>query len=80
MLQAVAQSSVNAALLRGAETQETLRGAADQNLSLMATSRDYGDNPSKMKVFAIQESALGQVNSPVAMGHAEPVGRPLADP
>ena len=80
MLQAVAQSSVNAALLRGAKTQETLRKAAGRNLSLMANSRDCGDIPPKMKVFAIEESALGQVGGPFAMGRDEPVDRPLADP
>ena len=79
-MQAVAQSSVNAALLRGAETQETPRKAAGQNLSLMATRRDFGDIPPKMKVFAPEESAREQVNSPFAIGRDEPLDRHLADP
>ena len=79
-MQAVAQSAVNAALLRGAKTQETPRKAAGQNLSLMATRRDFGDIPPKMKVFALEESALEQVNSPFAMRRGEPVDRPLAEP
>ena len=79
-MQAVAQSSVYAALLRGAETQETPREAAGQNLSPMANRHDVGDIPPKMRVSAMAESALEQVNSPFAMGHDEPVDRPLADP
>ena len=79
MLQAVAQSSVNAALLRGAETQ-TPRKAAGRNLRLMANRHDYGDIPPKMKVFAPGESALEQVNSSFAMGRNEPLDRHLADP
>ena len=79
MLQAVAQSSVNAALLRGAETQ-TPQKAAGRNLRLMANRHDYGDIPPKMKVFALEESALEQANSPFALGRDEPVDRPLADP
>ena len=46
----------------------------------MANRHDFGDIPPKMKVFALEESALEQVNSPFAMGHDEPVDRPLADP
>ena len=80
MLQAVAQSSVNAALLRGAKTQEAPRKAAGQNLRQMANRHDFGGIPPEMKVFALEESALEQVNSPFAMGHDEPVDRPLADP
>ena len=80
MLQAVKQSTDNAVLQRGAETQETLRKAAGRNLRLVANRRDYGDIPPKMKVFAPEESALEQVNSPFAMGHDEPVDRPVADP
>ena len=80
MLQAVAQSSVNAALLRGAKTQEAVRKAAGQNVRLIANSHDYGDIPPKMKVFALAELALEQVGSPFAMGHDEPVDRPPADP
>ena len=80
MLQAVAQSSVNAALLRGAKTQETPRKAAGQNLRLMANRDDYGDIPPKMKVFALEESVLEQVNSSFAMRRGELVDRPLADP
>ena len=79
-LQAVARSSVNAALLRGAKTQETPRKAAGHNLILMANRDNYGDIPPKMKVFALEESALEQVNSPFAMRRGEPVDRPLAEP
>ena len=46
----------------------------------MANRHDFGGIPPKMKVFALEESALEQVNSPVAMGHDGPVDRPLADP
>ena len=63
MLQAVAQSSVNAALLRGSETQETPRKAAGRNLKLMASCRDYGDIPPKMRVFALEELEPEQLNS-----------------
>ena len=80
MSQAVAQSSVNAALLRGAKTQETPRRAAGQNLRLMANRHDYGDIPPKMKVFAPEESALEQVDSPFAMRRDEPLDRHLAYP
>ena len=80
MLRAAAQSADNAVLLHGAKTQETLRKAAGRNLRLVASRRDYGDIPPEMKVFALEESALEQVNSPFAMGHDEPEDRPLADP
>ena len=79
-LQAVAQSSVNAALQPGAKTQETPRRAAGENLRLMANRDDYGDIPPKMKVFALEESVLEQVNSSFAMRRGELVDRPLADP
>ena len=46
----------------------------------VANRQDFGDIPPKMKVFALEESALEQVNSPFAMGHDEPVDRPVADP
>ena len=46
----------------------------------MANRHDFGGIPPEMKVFALEESALEQVNSPFAMGHDEPVDRPLADP
>ena len=46
----------------------------------MAKRHDFGGIPPKMEVFALEESALEQVNSPFAMGHDEPVDRPLADP
>ena len=46
----------------------------------MATRRDFGDIPPKMKVFALEESALEQVNSPFAVGRDEPLDRHLADP
>ena len=46
----------------------------------MANLHDFSDIPPRMKVFALEESALEQVNSPFAMGHDEPVDRPLADP
>ena len=46
----------------------------------MADCHDLGDIPPKMKVFALEESALEQVNSPLAMGHDEPVDRPPAAP
>ena len=46
----------------------------------MANRHDFGDIPPKMKVFALEESALEQVNSPYAMERDEPVDRPLADP
>ena len=49
-------------------------------MRLVANRRDYGDIPPKMKVFALEESALEQVNSPFAMGRGEPVDRPLAGP
>ena len=80
MLQAVAQSADNAVLLHGAKTQETLWKAAGRNLRLVANRRDYGDIPPKMKVFALEESALEQVNSPFAVGRDEPLDRHLADP
>ena len=79
-LQAVAQSCFNAGPLRGAKTQETPREAAGRNLRLMANRHDYGDIPPEMKVFALEESALEQVDSPFARGHDEPVDRPVADP
>ena len=43
----------------------------------MADCRDFGDIPPKMKVFALEESAPEQVNSPFA---DEPLDRHLADP
>ena len=46
----------------------------------MANRHDFGDIPPKMKVFALEESALEQVNSPFAMGRDEPLDRHLADP
>ena len=49
-------------------------------MSLTATRRDFGDIPPKMKVFALEESALEQVACPFAMGRDEPVDRSLADP
>ena len=80
MLQAGLQSSVDATLLGGAETQETPRRAAGQNLKLMANRRDYGDIPPKMKVFAPEESEPEQLASPLVWGYDEPAGRPLGDP
>ena len=73
------QSSVNAALLRGAKTQETPRKAAGRILRLMANLHDYGDIPPEIKVSALEESAREQVNSPFAIGRDEPPDRHLAD-
>ena len=80
MSQAVLQSSVDAALSRGAKTQGALRKAAGQNLRLMANRHNYGDIPPKMKVFAPSELELEQSNSPFVMGHDDPLDRHLADP
>ena len=46
----------------------------------MANRHDFGVIPPKMKVFALEESALEQVNSPFAVGRDEPLDRHLADP
>ena len=64
----------------GAKTQETPRRAAGRNLKLMATLQDYGDIPPKMHIFALEEVELDKLSSSFALGHDEPVDRPLADP
>ena len=49
-------------------------------MRLMANRGDCGDIPAKMKVFALEESAAEQANSPFPMRRGEPEDRPLAGP